>query len=53
MRKELFIKELKNMKMIAHRLGYQMTKYPENSIEVIEEIFNNKKLIQLLNLTLV
>lgn len=33
------------MKMIAHRLGYQMTKYPENSIEVIEEIFNNKKLL--------
>ena len=45
MRKEQFIKELKNMKMIAHRLGYQMTKYPENSIEVIEEIFNNKKLL--------
>lgn len=45
MEKELFIKELKNMKMIAHRLGYQMTKYPENSIEALDEIFKNKKLL--------
>ena len=45
MKKSLFIKELKNMKMIAHRLGYQMTKYPENSIEALDEIFKNKKLL--------
>lgn len=45
MKKSLLIKELKNMKMIAHRLGYQMTNYPENSIEALDEIFRNKELL--------
>ena len=44
-RKEL-IKQLKNMKLIAHRLGYQMTKYPENSLEVLQAIFENKELLK-------
>lgn len=43
-RKEL-IKQLKNMKLIAHRLGYEMTKYPENSLEVLQAIFENKELL--------
>lgn len=45
MKKSLLLGELKNMKMIAHRLGYEMTKYPENSIEALEEIFTNQKLL--------
>lgn len=43
-RKE-FISELKNIKLVAHRLGYQMTKYPENSLEVLQTIFENKELL--------
>lgn len=39
------ISELNNVKIIAHRLGYQMTKYPENSIGVLEAIFQDKKLL--------
>ncbi len=39
------IKELKNIKLIAHRLGYQMTNYPENSIEVLETIFSDNILL--------
>lgn len=45
MERQIFIKELKQMKLIAHRLGYQMTKYPENSLEVLKSIFENKELL--------
>lgn len=45
MKRDLFINELKNIKLIAHRLGYQMTRYPENSMEVLEEIFSDRKLL--------
>ena len=33
------------MKLIAHRLGYQMTQYSENSLEVLKSIFENKELL--------
>lgn len=36
------ISELKNAKLIAHRLGYQMTEYPENSMEVLVDIFGSQ-----------
>lgn len=39
------IKELKNVKIIAHRLGYQMTSYPENSYNVLNHIFENADLL--------
>ena len=45
METKLFINELKHMKLIAHRLGYQMTNYPENSLETIKYIFENKDLL--------
>lgn len=45
MNRNEFINELKNIKLIAHRLGYQMTKYPENSLEVLKNIFENKDLL--------
>ena len=45
MERKEFIKEIKNIKLIAHRLGYQMTDYPENSLEVLKVIFKNKELL--------
>ncbi len=45
MKKQEMISELNNVKIIAHRLGYQMTKYPENSIGVLETIFQDEKLL--------
>lgn len=45
MERQMFINELKQMKLIAHRLGYQMTQYPENSLEVLKSIFENKELL--------
>ncbi len=45
MKKMELISELKNTKIIAHRLGYQMTEYPENSFEVLDTIFKSKKLL--------
>lgn len=45
MERQMFINELKEMKLIAHRLGYQMTKYPENSLEVLKSIFENEELL--------
>lgn len=44
-----FCKQLKKMKLIAHRLGYIMTNYPENSIDAVKEIFNNKALLECCN----
>lgn len=40
-----FASKLKSIKLIAHRLGYQMTNYPENSMEVLNEIFKNTELL--------
>ncbi len=45
MERQLFINELKQMKLVAHRLGYQMTQYPENSLEVLKAIFENEELL--------
>lgn len=45
MKKEIFMNKLKNMKLVAHRLGYQMTPYPENSFESLKYIFKNKELL--------
>ena len=45
MERQLFINKLKHMKLIAHRLGYQMTNYPENSLETVKYIFENKDLL--------
>lgn len=45
MERQVFVNELKQMRLIAHRLGYQMTDYPENSIEVLREIFGNEELL--------
>lgn len=42
---KIFIEKIKDLKFIAHRLGYAMTDYPENSIEVLETIFDNKKML--------
>ena len=45
MERKIIIDKLKEIKLIAHRLGYQMTNYPENSIEVLNTIFANKELL--------
>ncbi len=45
MNKKVFIKSLKDMKLVAHRLGYKMTNYPENSMEVVKEIFESPELL--------
>lgn len=45
MEKQKFISELKQMKFIAHRLGFKMTNYPENSLEVLETILKRKELL--------
>jgi len=45
MNKNEIINKLNNSKLIAHRLGYKMTEYPENSSASIEAIFNNKELL--------
>lgn len=45
MERAKLINEFKRIKLIAHRLGYQMTNYPENSIEVLNTIFENKELL--------
>jgi len=40
-----FMEKIKDLKFVAHRLGYAMTNYPENSLKVIETIFNSKKML--------
>ena len=45
MKIEDFIKELKEIKLIAHRFGYNMTNYPENSFDAFKEVFKNKELL--------
>lgn len=45
MKRNTFINKLKEMKLVAHRLGYQMTPYPENSFEVLKYIFKHKELL--------
>jgi len=44
-----FIKNIKNLTFVAHRLGYEMTDYPENSLEVLETIFQNKEMLDSCN----
>lgn len=46
MEKNIFLNNLNNLNYIAHRLGFLMTKYPENSLEVLNEIFNNQELLE-------
>lgn len=45
MERSAFIKKLESLKIVAHRLGYKMTNYPENSINVLYEIFSNKEML--------
>lgn len=45
MQKKQFHKKVKKLKFVAHRLGFQMTEYPENSLYVLEEIFENKEML--------
>ena len=45
MDRKLCIKNLKKMKLVAHRLGYKMTNYPENSLGVLKTIFEDDKLL--------
>ena len=39
------LKYLPQMKLVAHRLGYGMTDYPENSLEALKEIFAKSELL--------
>lgn len=43
MEQKHFLKKLNNLKYISHRLGFSMTNYPENSLEVLNEIFKDKE----------
>lgn len=45
MKRKEFIDRLKEIKLVAHRLGYKMTPYPENSLESLRYIFENKELL--------
>lgn len=49
MEKEVFIKNRHQIRLIAHRLGYSMTPYPENSLMAIEYIFQNKEILNSLD----
>ena len=49
MERKIIIDKLKEIKLIAHRLGYQMTNYPENSIEVLNTVLKNKELLDSCN----
>ena len=49
MKKEIILKKLPHISLVAHRLGYAMTNFPENSIMVLETIFNDKKLLNSCN----
>ncbi len=45
MNMDYFNKRVNELKFIAHRLGFQMTKYPENSLNVLKVIFENKEML--------
>ena len=45
MKRSVFINKLESLKIVAHRLGYKMTNYPENSIDVLYAIFNNEGML--------
>lgn len=45
MTQEQFYKHISELHFIAHRLGFVMTDYPENSLPVLETIFNNKEML--------
>lgn len=36
---------LNKLNLIAHRLGFMMTDYPENSLEALQTIFKNKEML--------
>lgn len=40
-----FINKTNNLNFIAHRLGFKMTKFPENSLNVLKEIFKRKEIL--------
>lgn len=46
MNRDVFIKGFGNLKLIAHRMGYKMTDYPENSIMALKTIFSNEELLK-------
>lgn len=46
MRQGDFIQGFGKLKLIAHRMGYKMTDYPENSIMALETIFSNEELLK-------
>lgn len=49
MEKSDFYKNIKKLKLIAHRLGFVMTNYPENSLEVLKDIFSNSQKLNACN----
>ena len=49
MDRKKFITKLNSLKLVAHRLGYQMTNYPENSLNVLQTIFENNEMFDACN----
>lgn len=45
MNKKVFDKKINSLKFIAHRLGFDMTNYPENSLNALHEIFENDRML--------
>lgn len=45
MQKDIFYKKINTLKLIAHRLGFLMTNYPENSLEALNEIFTDSEML--------
>lgn len=43
MNRNVLISNIESLKFIAHRLGFEMTNYPENSLDVIKDIFEDEK----------
>ncbi len=45
MNESIFFQKSNKLNYIAHRLGFMMTDYPENSIEALKTIFKNKEML--------
>jgi glycerophosphoryl diester phosphodiesterase len=45
MERKNFYKRIDSLKIVAHRLGYEMTDYPENSINVLHTIFDHEEML--------
>lgn len=45
MKEIYFLKRITKLHLIAHRLGFMMTNYPENSLMALETIFKNKEML--------